>query len=107
MNKQVSIGKYALANGLLTALYALLIALFFANAHDLFGDVKSALIPMAMLLLFVFSALVCGSLVLGRPLMWYLDGNKKEAIRLLGYTALVLFVVMIVVFVALYIVSNS
>lgn len=105
MNKP-SIGKYALANGLLTALYALLIALFFANAQYLFGDVKSALIPMAMLLLFVFSALVCGSLVLGRPLMWYLDGQKKEALKLLGYTALVLFVVMIFVFVALYVVSN-
>ncbi len=106
MNKP-SIVTYALANGLLTALYALLIALFFANAHDLFGDVKSTLIPMAMLLLFVFSALVCGSLVLGRPLMWYLDGKKKEALKLLGYTALTLFIVMIFVFVALYIVSNT
>jgi hypothetical protein len=106
MNKP-SILKYALLNATLTACYVILIGLFFRNAKALFGDgPESLLIPMGMLLLFIFSALVCGGLVLGRPIMWYLDGQKKEALKLLGYTTLVIFIIMIIVFIALFIVSN-
>ena len=42
------------------------------------------------LMLFVFSALLTGYLVLGKPIMMYVDGQKKEAVRLLFYTGAVL-----------------
>src|SRR3989338_613916 len=106
MNNKNSILKYSLANGLLTCFYVILVALLISNAQYIFGKgPDSALIPMAMLLLFVFSAMLCSLLVLGRPIMWYLDGQKKEALVLLGYTTLTLFVVMIFVFVVLYFVN--
>lgn len=96
--------KYAAANALLTALYIVLIALFFSNAQTIFGDGKSILIPIAMLMLFVFSAAVCAALILGRPILWYLDNRKSEALQLFGYTLAVFFVVILVVFSALYMV---
>jgi len=38
------------------------------------------------LLLFVVSATVMGALVFGRPILWYLDGRKREAVELAGIT---------------------
>ena len=104
MGMKNSIIKYALANSLLTAFYVVLVATFLNNAQSIFGpdEPKTALIPMAMLLLLVLSATICGTLVFGRPLMWYLDGKKREALSLLGYTVLCLFVVLIVLFIVLY-----
>ena len=104
MNNKPSILKYALANALLTAFYVALLALFVSNAGTIFEHgPDNALIPMAMLLLFIFSALVCGGLVLGRPILWYLDGKKKEALKLLGYTTVTIFVVMIFFFIAYFV----
>jgi hypothetical protein len=101
MNKK-DIIKYALANALWTALYIILIAIFFNNAQAMFGNGKTILIPIVMLLLFVFSATLCGALVLGRPILWYLDGKKKEAITLFIYTTVVLLVVTVLMMIVLY-----
>ena len=101
MTKQ-DIIKFALVNALWTALYVILIATFFNNAQALFVDGKTIMIPIVMLLLFVFSATFCGALVLGRPLIWYLDGKKKEAITLFSYTLVVFFIVLILMLVVLY-----
>jgi hypothetical protein len=50
------------------------------------GANNTFLAPIAMLLLFVFSAALTGFLVFGQPAILYLDGKKKEALTLLGYT---------------------
>ena len=57
------------------------------------------LIPIFMLLLFVISAATTGSLVLGKPLLMYIDGQKKEALKLLFCTLawLVLFLLLVVI----------
>jgi hypothetical protein len=94
--------KHALANSLWTVLYIFLIGTFFYNAQSMFGDGHSLLIPVVMLLLFVFSAALTGGLILGRPLLWYLDGKKKEALTLLSYTLVVLFAATIVMMFLLY-----
>lgn len=102
MPKQ-NIIKYALANALWTALYIIFIGAFFNNAQAIFGNNDNkTLIPVVMLLLFVFSATLCGSLVLGRPFLWYLDGKKQEAIQLFVYTVAVLLVVTISMMFVLY-----
>ena len=41
--------------------------------------------PMTVLLLLVTSAAITGYLVLGQPLMLYLDGKKSEAAKQFGY----------------------
>jgi len=78
--------KAALLNAAGTAVYVIAVASFLFYAPKLVGPVHSVLMPIAMLLLFVFSAALTGSLILGRPALWYLDGRKKEALSLLLYT---------------------
>jgi hypothetical protein len=78
--------KYAAINSVATALYVSLLAsvMFFTSGITPVG--YSFLVPPIMLLLFVFSAGLTGSLVFGRPVLWYLEGKKKEAVYLLAYT---------------------
>lgn len=42
--------------------------------------------PVLFLLLFVLSAAIVGMLVIGRPTMMYLNGEKKEGVVLFSYT---------------------
>lgn len=67
-----------------TALYIIGIAVFLSNTQYIFGteEPKSFIVPAAMLSLFVLSAAVTGALVLGRPILWYLAGAKREALSL-------------------------
>jgi len=53
------------------------------NAERLFGAVQEFWGPAVMLLLFVFSALVTGLLVLGYPIWLYLEQRKRDAVRVL------------------------
>lgn len=95
------------ARGLLNAVgvfvYVTLIVLFMFNGENLFGNEKSFLIPIFMLTLFVLSAAITGSLVLGKPILMYFDGQKKEALKLfiitLGWLALFMLIVAFFLFV--------
>jgi len=62
------------------SIYIGLVALFMNNANKLFGDANSALGVFVILTLFTLSALVVGGLLVGKPIMLYLDGKKKEAV---------------------------
>lgn len=85
------------------AVYIALVAIFLSNTQNLFGaeEKKIFLIPLAMLLLFVLSAAVVGGLILGKPILLYLDGEKKAGIQLFlhsvawlfGFTILAFFAV--------------
>lgn len=81
-----------------TSLYVGLVAWFMFNANSFFGKQDSFLAPMALLLLFVLSAAITSSLVLGKSILLYLDNNKKEAIELFAYTLVFLFVIMAATF---------
>jgi hypothetical protein len=69
-------------------IYIAAVSWLISNAGHYFGNVPEPnfLIPVFMLLLFVVSATITGSLVLGKPLLMYLDGQKKEALKLLFCT---------------------
>lgn len=80
-------------------IYVFLLATFFSQANSWFGEVDQKIVtPVAALMLFVFSALVTGGLVLGKPLMLYFDGYKKEGVKLLFFTGIGLFVFMSLAF---------
>lgn len=49
------------------------------------------------LLLFCLSAAIMASLVFGRPVLWYLDGRKKDAVTLLLWIIFFLFVATVLV----------
>ncbi|HEV8601513.1 MAG TPA: hypothetical protein VGQ87_02865 [Patescibacteria group bacterium] len=71
----------------LTVLYIAVVAWVMQNVQKWFPmPDETILAPIAFLLLFVISASVVGSLVLGKPAMMFMSGSKKEAVTLLGYT---------------------
>jgi len=79
-------------------LYISVVAWLMFNGEKIFGRVDNFWGPVAILLLFVLSATVVGALVLGRPIYFYLNGFKKEAMKLLIYTIGCLFYITFLVF---------
>jgi len=103
MNNKTII-KNAILNACGTALYIVLVASFFSYAPKIFGpgeDPKTILMPIVMLSLLVFSVALVGLLIFGRPIFWYLDGKKKEAISLVCYTLAAFFIITVAAFFAL------
>ena len=98
MDKKIIKQAFLLALG--QGLYISLVALLMFTVGRLFGDKPDPPIiaPIAFLLLFVISAAVSGALILGKPLMWYLDGQKKEALQLFGSILLWLILFLVVAF---------
>lgn len=81
------IAKKAILNALGTAGYIVLVAHFFFYGSKIFGaGPDTVLAPITMLSLLVFSASLVGLLIFGRPVLWYWDGAKREAVSLLCYT---------------------
>lgn len=85
-------------HALATTVYIALVAWFMTNAEQWVGETRGFAGPLAMLLVFVVSAAVTGALVLGRPLMWYLEGEKTAAVKLFLYTVAWLFIAAVSVF---------
>lgn len=78
--------------------YIIVITQILNHGQIIFGKM-SALATIAFLMLFVFSALLVGYLILGKPLTLYLDNKKKEALRLLSAEIIILFGLTLVTFV--------
>ncbi len=94
--------KRAFLNAIGTAVYiVLVVSLIFSFQSFSSNSEKTIIIPIAMLLLFVCSAAITGFLVFGKPVMLYIDGKKKEAVSLLGYTVGILFLITILAFILL------
>ena len=94
----------SLRNALGVLVYVSGVALVMFNMEHTFDNEPSFLVPVLMLLLFVTSAAITGSLVLGKPIMLYLDNQKKEAFTFLLATLawLVAFAVLILAFLFLF-----
>ena len=86
---------YSIVNSLGVLLYVSLVVLFMSNAQNIFGKSDNLLTGVIILLVFILSALITGSLVLDRPILFYLDGKKAEAIKLLFYTMASLFILLL------------
>ena len=68
-----SILTAALLNALSTALYVTVVGSFlFYAAQMRLGQGRTILVPIAMLMLLVFSAALVVVLIFDRPLLWYL-----------------------------------
>jgi hypothetical protein len=90
--------KISLMNAILSALYIAIVSWLMTNGQKLFGKTAGVLGGVATLLLFVISATVMGSLILGRPVLMYLDGLKKEALQLFYFTVTWLIIIAIIIF---------
>lgn len=83
----MNIRKIALINSLATAGYVVLVGCFmYFGSQVRLGKENTFLAPIALLMLFVFSAALTGYLIFGKPAQFYVDGKKKEALALLFHT---------------------
>ncbi len=88
------IRKTALINALATTAYIVGVGSFmYYGATIKIGKQNTFLMPIAFLLLFVFSAALTGFLIFGKPAQLYVDGKKKEALSLLFNTLGIFFVI--------------
>jgi hypothetical protein len=93
--------KNAVLNASLAALYIVAISFFMFYGEIFMGKLgDTVLAPIFMLCLLVFSVAMMGLLIFGRPVMWYMDGKKKEAVSLLLGTLGAFFVFIIVILIA-------
>lgn len=87
--------KYAFLNAFSATAYIGLVAFFMKNVGKILGPMPEIIGMMSFLLLFVISAAMMGLLIFGRPILWYLDGKKAEAIKLISYTIVVLIIIVL------------
>jgi len=87
---------WSLVNAVGVFIYVVAVVLVMTNGEKIFGEMENFWGPVTFLLLFVFSALVCGLLVFGRPVYLWFDNNKKEAVKMLLFTVANLFVILLV-----------
>jgi hypothetical protein len=92
---------FSVLHSLGVLVYVSLVALFMNNAEKIFGKTDNKFLsPVIFLLLFILSALITSSLVLGKPILLYLDGKKTEGVKLLIYTTVSLTVILALVILA-------
>ena len=96
--KEKKIMQYSLIHAVLTVVYIFLVALLMQNGDKIFGRINDFVGVAAFLLLFVMSATIVGALVLGKPVMLYIDGDKKEGVKMLVFTVLWLLLLLIIAF---------
>jgi len=101
--KTAEICKISFLNSLLVLIYIIPVAYLMMHGNSIFGQVNSIIAIITFLLLFSLSALVVGGLILGKPIMLYLDGKKKEAVLMLVSTGgwLALYVMLAMIYLAL------
>jgi preprotein translocase subunit SecF len=97
MNKLV---QRSFLNALGTVVYVSAVAIIMQNGEKIFGGKSSIVGPISFLMLFVLSAAITSSLVLGKPLLMYLNDQKSEAVRLFIYTICWLVIAVVILFVS-------
>lgn len=87
--------KQGFLQSLGVAVYISLVGLFMSNAEHVFGQLNGLTGPILILMLLSVSVLICGLIVLYKPYKLFIAGKKKEALQTVIYTAVGLFVILI------------
>jgi hypothetical protein len=75
--------------------YCLLIGVIFWKGNEIFGKPDPYFGPVAFLLLFITSAMICALMVFYQPYLLFFDGKKKEALKIVVNTTIWLFIAFI------------
>lgn len=94
--------KRGILQALGVAFYCSLVGLVMWKANEIFGRMNPYLGPVAFLMMFSVSALICGLLVFYKPYKLFSADKKKEAIDVVIATAASLFVLLLILFATLY-----
>ena len=81
--------KNPLINALAALVYIILVAMVMFYGMEHAGSDKSIIVPITMLSLFTLSAAVMSFIFASQPLQLYLDGKKKEAVKLFLQTLVI------------------
>lgn len=92
----------SLAQAVIIFLYVSGVSWIMTHGESLFTKQGNTVSVMAFLLLFVFSAGATGSLIFGRPVYLFMNGEKGAAIKQLLATLAWLFIVVSLVFFVLF-----
>lgn len=87
-----------LINAIGVVVYVFVVVFLMSHAESVLGPDKALLAPMTFLLLFVVSAAITGFLIIGQPIMLFIENKKSEAMVLFLYNVgwLILFLVLVV-----------
>lgn len=109
MGKKISNGlklrEQAIMYSFLAFVYVVLVGLLMNNGSKLFGENDNVGAP-AVLLLLVLSVAVMGILIFGKAMLMYLDGEKKDAVKLVIYNIICLFTITIFYLGTLFIINK-
>ncbi|MCF7860094.1 hypothetical protein K9M09_00520 [Patescibacteria group bacterium] len=84
--KKLNLFVRSALSALAVSVYVIFIAWLVSNGDRLFAGNSDMFGAATFLLLFVISATITGYLILGKPLLLYLDNSKKEALKLFYLT---------------------
>lgn len=84
------------------AAYCGLVGIIFWKGNEVFPNMNPYFGPVAVLLLFSTSALICGLIVFYKPYKLFFAGKKKEAVDVVVSTTLWLFVFLALLFLILF-----
>jgi len=97
--KKFSLRFIAFVQALGLVVYCGLVALLFWRGEKWFGPANNFFMPAFLLVIFATSALICGLLVLGYPIiLFWFKKEKTGALKLVVYTAawLIFFIFLII-----------
>ncbi|MFA5126824.1 MAG: hypothetical protein WC465_02360 [Patescibacteria group bacterium] len=97
--------KYCLIEAGAAIIYVGLVVGLMNNSEKIFDQHSDVWAGVAMLLLLVFSVAVMGLTIFGRSIIWYVDGQKKEALRLIFCKLAFLLIIILLVFLGLVIIK--
>ncbi len=104
--KKLNLREQAMMYSLFAFLYIVFIVFFMSNGAKIFGnDDGGILAPIGILLLLVLSVSIMGMLIFGKPVLMFLNGERKEAVKLVIYTVISLFTIMVLYFGVLFFVK--
>ncbi|MCW1949138.1 MAG: hypothetical protein KIH89_001670 [Candidatus Shapirobacteria bacterium] len=94
--------KNPLINAICATLYITLIGLFMFYGTQLFPQKDTILTPIAMISLFTLSAAIMGYIFLSQPLILFLDGHQKTAVKLFLQTIAAFAIITLIVFLLIF-----
>lgn len=97
--KHISLFFRGLIQAVIAVAYIVIVVIVMNQSHNLFASNPEIISGVLMLLLFVVSVAVMALAVFGVPVMWYIDGKKKDAIELVLYTVGEMACVLIIAFI--------
>lgn len=90
---------YSFRNIIGAGAYIFTVSQIMRNGDKIFGRIEDEVLgPFAILMLFVLSAAIVGSLIFGQAVYYFFDNRKKDSILMIFYSIGCLFILTTIIF---------